>query len=77
MCNVHPDKEIEFYWKDCNSLICSRWMFSDHNGHNLSLLQEAIKLFEKQIDLLFSDYKKLNSKDASQSESNCLSQFIT
>ena len=44
-------------------------MFYEHKGHDLSLLEDAVKTLEKQMHGLFENYVKLHSQDSSQTES--------
>ena len=34
-CQLHPEKEIEYFCKQCEESVCSRCIFKNHNGHLL------------------------------------------
>lgn len=65
MWDNHPEKEIEYFCNDCKLLVCSRWMFLEHNGHNLSLLDDILPKLEKEMSNQFS-----RSEEASERISN-------
>ena len=69
MCEKHSDREIEFYCNDCKVLVCSRCMFFDHNGHQLSLLDDILPGLENEMDRLLAQYEKLQLDEAGKSES--------
>ena len=48
-CLKHPEKEEEFYCSQCEELICSRCLVSDHRGHQCDLISELCAMKEKVI----------------------------
>ena len=57
-CEKHPVKEIEFFCQgksdlsnrvECKEMVCSKCMFYDHNGHKLSLVDDAFLLFKTNM----------------------------
>ena len=40
-CLKHITKEIEFFCNQCQQIVCSLCIFHDHNGHELTQLEEA------------------------------------
>ena len=32
-CYRHQEKVIEYFCRECHTLVCPRCMFEDHNGH--------------------------------------------
>ncbi len=73
-CKIHLDKPIEYFCSKCNMSVCSKCMFLHHNGHDLSQLDDALKLmltklnqFDEKVQELISDSDEtrqtlLNSK---------------
>lgn len=71
-CMKHQDRDIEFYCKGCKTLICSRCMFHEHNGHQLCLLEDALDYLMDHLDDLESAYNarlKRGSTNTSQTDS--------
>ena len=48
-CTTHPEKEAEFYCKQCDQLICSHCLVSGHRDHQYDLVPESFAKQEKVI----------------------------
>lgn len=62
-CFKHQDKEIEYFCKFCHTIVCSKCMFSDHNGHELAQLEDVTNIIKQNIyDLnkLMLNTKRIN-----------------
>lgn len=62
-CFKHQEKEIEYFCKFCHTIVCSRCMFSDHNGHELAQLEDVTNIIKQNIyDLnkLMLNTKRIN-----------------
>ncbi|CAI2385357.1 unnamed protein product [Moneuplotes crassus] len=70
LCEIHSMKEVEYYCKDCKALICPECMFSDHNGHNFILIEDAVRSLSNEMNNLFTSYDQLRSLEASKSARN-------
>ena len=71
----HTDHEIEFYCTEWKALICSRCMFFDHNGHQLSLLDQALDTLISEMGKLEKYYEKQFSDEYNKSESTLKCYF--
>eukprot|EP00347_Sterkiella_histriomuscorum_P017258 403350081 len=60
-CMVHRHKELEFYCRTCNQMVCSNCMFYEHNGHALSQLEEINGLLVHNISDLSKQMQKSRS----------------
>ena len=67
---IHNEKGIEFYCKDCKSLAWSKWLYFNHNGHQLVLIEESLEVLMTDLDELDKYYSKKFSSDYSTDESN-------
>ena len=48
-CHKHPEKEAECYCTQCDQLVCSSCIVSDHRNHKYDLLSELLAKKEKVI----------------------------
>ena len=48
-CHKHPEKEAECYCTQCDQLVCSSCIVSDHRNHQYDLLSELLARKEKVI----------------------------
>ena len=54
-CSKHADKIIEYFCKDCTMVVCVVCIYSNHNGHNLSILDEMGSIIKQNIN----DFSKM------------------
>ncbi|CDW72594.1 kelch motif family protein [Stylonychia lemnae] len=48
-CKIHAERFIEYYCQQCHQSVCSRCMFENHNGHELSQIDDALKLMRSKL----------------------------
>ena len=46
LCFKHPDKEIEYFCKNCHAIVCPKCMFVEHNGHDLAQLEDVTSIIK-------------------------------
>eukprot|EP00347_Sterkiella_histriomuscorum_P008359 403345403 len=62
-CLKHTSKDIEFFCNQCQQIVCSLCIFHDHNGHELTQLEEAIVYLKSdlvQVDNNLSHIQQIN-----------------
>jgi hypothetical protein len=49
LCKTHPDKLLELVCSKCDVAICMKCMLSEHNGHRVKELDEAVKAAREKL----------------------------
>ena len=39
-CDIHADKSIEYFCKQCSQAVCATCMYDEHNGHHMVPVKE-------------------------------------
>ena len=60
-CTTHPEKEADMYCEQCDQLICSHCLVSDHRDHQYDLVS---KLFAKQEKVIVDSLKPVGEQIA-------------
>jgi hypothetical protein len=48
-CYKHQEKVIEYFCRECHTLVCPRCMFEDHNGHQFAELADVTHVIRQNI----------------------------
>ncbi|CAI2383973.1 unnamed protein product [Moneuplotes crassus] len=48
-CNIHPDRETEYFCAQCKVPVCIKCMFMNHNGHSLCQMEGVLKQIRKEF----------------------------
>ena len=68
-CNQHPDKKLEVYCTQCESVACLTCFITKHNGHKCSDLSEVVNDLKNQIQMDILATQKLAHNVVEQSKS--------
>ncbi len=63
-CQLHPEKEIEYFCKQCEESVCSRCIFKSHNGHLLvetSDIADALNESTGEQLAMHAEIKQMNA----------------
>ena len=71
-CEMHPDKSIEYFCKQCSQAVCATCMYDEHNGHLMVPVREMANTIKQNI----TDLSKMimNTRRLTEDNLNLLEQ---
>jgi len=65
-CSKHSEKRIEYFCRDCTMVVCVVCIYSHHNGHHLSVLEDMGTIIKQNIN----DFSKMLKNVSKINEEN-------